>query len=372
MSSREDRRGNAESSGNDVANKCENSFIQWKAKMEKEPMPNLLKLAEDEKVAEGQSYAFWKLLEKKMRVVLGDRRHGPVPGLARILNARTPKPPPRSVLSFFVEICDDPGDLQLLVQKYPAACQLKTPLGDTPLHKVSRSAWKRKHIFRYILGTGTQRKIRFGGLMSKNKAGQTPLALLYASTFNSSNPDPWIWLCSIIHGVAYQHLLTSYFENDKAPDRAGLPLLHAALELGCPGGIVNRLLCMKENVESLRKHDFLGRTPLLTALSCKETTGEVICNIVRKHPMASTEKDSKGNLPLHLALKSDIQCIDKNDGDIFLIGRLVEAAPGALGARDIETQILPFALASIGDRWSIDLTYGLLRTAPWVLHDYAC
>lgn len=334
-------------------------------------MSNLLKLAEDKKVDEGQSDAFWILMEKKMRVALSDQRHELVPGLTRILNALTPKPPPRCVLCFFVEICDDPCSLKLLVQKHPVACLSKTPLGDTPLHKVSRCAWKHKDIFQYILGTATQQRIRFGGLMSKNKAGQTPLALMYASTFNSPKPDPWIWLCCLIRDVAYQHLLASHYDDGNSPDKAGLPLLHAALELGCPGGLVNRLLCMQENVDSLQKHDFLGRTPLLAALSCRESSGEVIGNLVRKHPTASTEMDNKGNLPLHLALKSDIQCIDKNDGDIFLIGRMVEADPSALGARDVEMQILPFALASIGDRWSIDLAYGLLRTAPWVLHEYA-
>ncbi len=83
------------------------------------------------------------------------------------------------------------------------------------------------------------------------------------------------------------------------------------------------------------------------------------------NPSAANVKDSEGNLPLHLSLKS---------GKTWSTGinELVKAAPFAIGAMDEESSMFPFMLAAEGKNsdgtldpgQKLSTIYELLRRGP--------
>jgi len=325
--------------------------------------------AEDKKeiIDEELIVKFWSLLGDKIKSSTDSSL------IAKILHLGIVKPlPPKYVLMRLFEMTHDPQDLCLLSLRYPAVLHIKSSMDDElPLHSMSRRGCHHKRDFESMLLEGVRGYVGgiggFGGLCTENKTGQTPISLLFANVISKSCHD-WNWMCSMIQLAVEQSLKLSSKDDASIPVHR-VPLLHAALNLVCPPGLINRLLPRCD----LNTCDSLGRTPLLIAVEQKNTSYIVIKTLIRKYPAGVRQKDKRGNLPLHLKIKAGSKTSDNINQyvkDFDVIATIVQESPESLEVQDFETKLPPFMLASV-NKWSLDVVYGLLRTSPWVISSYS-
>jgi len=357
---------------------------------------------------------FWTCMETKL-----NRGGGTVDSslLMRILQLQKvattkdyqPSQPPHSIFSELFVRCNDPHDLKSIILKYPKAIHVTVGhSGELPLHLIARRGSRFKDIFEYILFEGIKEQVGgmeegFGGLTVKNKIGQTPLSLLFANVVARDHKQ-WDWLCSSVIKPVVEKIwdarISDEADNSTAKNNKytfhQIPLLHSALELGAPQGLINRIL-LESPGDVVKTCDSLGRTPLLIAVSQKSTSDDIIINLIHRHPLASGQKDKKGNIPLNLVIKAGRKTrtveyrnnhnnnsendsnnndnrlsINNNDQkDIFLIGSIVQASPEAMQIQDVDSMLPPFMLASVDDKWPLNVVYGLLRTSPWVIQCFS-
>jgi len=311
---------------------------------------------------------------------------------------------------YMTKLCRDPANLKpdeirVLLEDYPFILHLKSSHDNTLLHMASGYGYKYKDDFEFILDKCLENKVcssvgmdkGYGGLMKKNASNQSPLAMMYSvvvyySTLNSQHPR-WVWFCSIIEKVA-KHFYNHRYGND---DEREILLLHAALEMACPTGVINHIL--HHSIRPIvSQRDFLGRLPLNIALRNPHTHTSIILDLLTIYPEATAHVDSVGNTTLNLVLhnkttststefnakKSDEQSKDNklfglsNNGNKFdsfcdeinLIGRFVEYSPQSLEIENFE-QLLPFMSAAVENKWSLGIVYCLLRTSPSVMNEYS-
>jgi len=385
----------------EAVNKSNSKFpetsLQWRSRMEKmQTASDLIGFAEkfrisntkddENKMTEEQNNAFWILLCEKLRSSRARDSRANRSLIARVLRLRANEPPP-DCLRCLVEMAYDPNDIRSLMLQYPPALHLQSSTdGDLLLHKISRRGYQFKKEFESILLKGIEDHVGgvggFGGLVTKNKIGQTPLAIIFASIASRTSREYWEWLCDIIK-LAVQQTKIFSSDNDADSDTSNIPLLHAAIELGSPAGLINRILLQPN---ALTICDSLGRTPLLIAVAEKSTSDDLIGNLIRRHPAATLQKDKQGNLPLNLKLRvgrkprnreavrheyNYIIEARRDAKDLNLIGAFVQGSPESLEIQDVVTKLPPFMLASVYNQWPIDVVYGLLRTSPWVISSYS-
>ncbi len=342
-----------------------------------------------------KSDVYWMLMERKIRNTIyskGDGRsayswnHERTPYLHEVLTIQTPKSPPLSVIRTFVDMCHNLSDITKLATVYPACLKIKLRNGDLLLHRViEMGGYGAKNIIEYIVFScmnvniyfsnenDREDKIKYGGLTVQNKMGRCPLAIIYGFVVChvSRNPfhERWLWLCELIQKVVSTE---NHNRGLRFDFKEHHPLLHASLELGCPLGLMNRILDTS-TVEQLSKTDNFGRTPLMIALGNKHTSAETILKLFRRIPvefLQSLNMDCEGEYPLHCVLKSGIKYHCRSDDELVLIGTIVEKYPQAMGMLDKVLGMPPFMIAAIDDVWSLDVVYGLLRTEPGALESY--
>lgn len=272
----------------------------------------------------------------------------------------------------FAKLNEQYQQLQALSLQNPTIRHLKShTFEELPLHMVSRRGCQFKKEFESLLLDGIRHHVGgldgFGGFVIENKSGQTPLSLLFANTCNRTREN-WEWFCHIIK-LAVEQDFTFSAKND-VDSVLNIPLLHAALDLGSPTGLINRILL---EYDELTECDSLGRTPLMIATTNNNTSDHVIQTLIQRCRTSVKIKDNKGNLPLHLKIKAGRSTIKnrtnrKRDlNDFNVIAALVQESPESLEVQDGETKLPPFMLASIDEKWTLDVVYGLLRTSPWVI-----
>jgi len=116
---------------------------------------------------------------------------------------------------------------------------------------------------------------------------------------------------------------------------------------------------------SSRNADKNGNLPLhLVAASWRFSDKFVFDKLISLHPRGAHTLNKKGELPLHIALKEGKSWYDG-------VQYLVHATPRlALGTRDIESGLLPFMMAAVGngdgklEQWRLDTVFLLLLKGP--------
>jgi ankyrin repeat protein len=143
--------------------------------------------------------------------------------------------------------------------------------------------------------------------------------------------------------------------------------LHSAQCSYCKTNISGPYLWFQQKTYSCRECSNLSYTnPQHLQSALIEYQGnELIKDVLAVNPSAANVKDSEGNLPLHLSLKS---------GKTWSTGinELVKAAPFAIGAMDEESSMFPFMLAAEGKNsdgtldpgQKLSTIYELLRRGP--------
>lgn len=339
-----------------------------------------------------KSDMYWMLMERKIRSTIyrkGDgrsaysRNHERTPYLHEVLAIQTPKSPPLSVIRTFVDMCHSLSDITKLAIAYPECLKIKLRNGDLLLHRViEMGGYGAKNTIEFIIFScmnvnidfsnedEAEEPIKYGGLTVQNNMGRCPLAIIYGfvAYHVSRNPyhERWVWLCELIQKVVSTQ---SHNRGLRFDLKECHPLLHASLEIGCPLGLMNRILdaC---TVEQLCKIDHFGRSPLMIALSNKHTPAEIILKLFRRTPVEFLQilnMDCEGDCPLHCVLKSGIKYHCRSDDELVLIGTIVENYPQAMGMLDKVLGIPPYMIAAMDDAWSLDVVYGLLRTEPCAL-----
>jgi len=342
------------------------------------------------------SDVFWMILEKKIRntfITKGESCMDSIPYertpvLLDVVNLQTPKIPPYSVLRTLLLMCHTLTHFETLVLMYPSAMHIELPNGDLALHRVIQQqggGYKNKNLIENMIYRGIVENVGgtegFGGLNVKNKVGRTPLSLIYGfvviyATKDANNPR-WRWFTALIQKAVFIHFHKSeyiskgYNHSDISTDEMEkVPLLHAALQIGSPIGLMNQMIhcCTPED---FCRCDYLGRTPLMISLNNKNSSAEIVMRVFHLTPVKVLNLlkiDKEGDNPLHRIIKNGIKYRgSKRKDEVALIGTIVEYSPMALEVEDDVLGMVPFMLASIDDVWSLSVIYGLLRTAPWTL-----
>ena len=334
----------------------------------------------------------WAVLERKIRSTFTSKGYEgngeSTPRLNQILSISFSSagvkehPVPTFVLRTMMQLCRTAEDMKLLVERHPSVVHVEESEGNFLLHKVSMLGYaEAKSVFEFVLFEGLKQNVHgdkgFGGLVTKNSHKRSPLVMMYGYTVRGLfSESSWRWLATLIQKLVYMSIINdkdyesiSSGQNINMDDNltSKVPLLHAALEIGCPPGIINRIL--KEDASSLFQPDMRGKTPLQIACSNRSghATTENVTILTRSNPDILLERDLNGNWPIHLFLKSQIKSKNIYQDDISLVATLINRAPESLEIRDPQLDMYPFLLAAIEDRWSTCVIYGLLRSIPHVL-----
>lgn len=389
-------------------------FIQFKVKLESMNISTLIdqssvlllkKEGQDHKedpTTIQKSDVYWMLLEKKIRSTNISKGRNVLefnertPSFQEVIQIKTPKTPPYSVLRTLVDMCQSATDYAKLAETYPDCLRIKFQNGDSLLHRVINiGGYKSKDLINLIICntmimsnnivTEEREDVIFGGLTVENDKGISPLIRLFglAAHYNPGYPhckDQWIWLTRLIQRIVHIQLHYCNKKNKKniyfdetiflndccSKQLTKTPLLHAVLEMSCPIGMMNRILDAT-TTDELFERDSFGRTPLVVALSKKKTPAEIALKLFCKTPVKLLyllQNEKEGDLPLHRIIKSGIKYHNAHENELTLIGTIVEFDPQALYALDDIYRMPPFALACIDGVWSLDVIYGLLRTSP--------
>ncbi len=383
-------------------------FIAFKSSLERLRIAELIERGPSQlKNSPQRSDIFWIVLERKIRNTFwykGRRDHHDderTPALRSLLDLQTPKSPPFLVLRTFIEMSQSIDACKYLVERYPDSVHVQLLNGDMLLHRVIEIGGYQSKDFVYSLiyqsimsnTTTNYESSKFGGLSTKNNAGLSPLMKLFGLVVFDATRNPysmkWIWLKGLIQRAVHLQLHHSkiekiggkvvvdpstLFDNDYFSREllSETPLLHAALELDCPLGLLNRIIdsC---RVEDFCRRDCLNRTPLIIALGNTSSPAEIVIELFRKTParvLQLLNMDAEGDLPLHRMLKAGIKYKSRNGSDVSLIATVVENAPKALFTFDELHDMPPFMLACIDNQWSLDVIFGLLRAGPFAIEPY--
>jgi len=147
-------------------------------------------------------------------------------------------------------------------------------------------------------------------------------------------------------------LRVSYHKTlrDALPNGKQWRVVHAAAGCdGCPPGVLH--FAMKIEAGQCEEADEEGNLPLHVAAGApayirqnfEKTYGSRIEMLVKKYPEASRKKNVKGELCLHIALRSG-KTWDSG------IKKILKAEPRGIKIKDTATGLFPFMLAAIGNK----------------------
>jgi len=296
-----------------------------------------------------------------------------IPPLQDILCARIQNQPPKCFLVALLNMCKTSGDAIALVEHFPAALHVHTQKGDLPIHIVTKEA--HFDVIESMICQGITENLGgnrgCGGLMTKNKQGVSPIAMLNAFAHRHGEEERRGYqLVSLIQKIAFHYLREDLTNDDiKAEmiDPSQIPCLHAALTIGCPPNIIS--FVNHYSVDDYLEVDLLGRTPIQIAASSTDIDAEVFLSELWRNPTAAFQRNSEGDCLLHQTLKTGVRNMGKYLDDVYFIGSVVQEAPKSLVIKDEVHGMYPFALAS-SKGWSLGVVYGLLRTNPSVLESF--
>lgn len=380
----------------------QDEFFRFKTYLEQLSISDIIKKGPGLLTSHQKSDILWIVLDRKIRVTFwykgrrGYRQQEDerTPALEEVLKIKSPKHPPFQVIRTFIEMARSIDDYKRLVDCHPYSVSIQLQNGDILLHRVvEKGGYNARHfinsiIFKSVVSdVGKDRLSKFGGLTTKNNSGRSPLIMLFglivAHVTRYPNSEKWFWLTNVIQKVVHiqLHKATckfhgSIFENGGCLSPKELektPLLHAALQIDCPLGLLNRIVdsC---TIDEFCTRDSFGNIPLVVALSNKASYAEIVMTLFRKTPVKALKLlkiEKEGDLPLHRILKAGIKYqISSGGSDVALISTIAGTAPDALFSRDEIYQMPPFMLACIENQWSVDIVFGLLRAGPFAIQPY--
>mmetsp|Transcript_32156 Transcript_32156/g.48892 ORF Transcript_32156/g.48892 Transcript_32156/m.48892 type:complete len:337 (-) Transcript_32156:170-1180(-) len=131
--------------------------------------------------------------------------------------------------------------------------------------------------------------------------------------------------------------------------------LHSIVQ--CPCDLSFLKFSMEMLHHEIRQKDSRGNLPLHLAACSSPLSADLLAIILDSHPDGAFATDGKGNLPLHLAIASGRQW---HEG----VNTIFAANPHAIGCRDLQQYLYPFMLAATRDNHSLCTVYELLRGNP--------
>ena len=292
--------------------------------------------------------------------------------------------------------CRTVGGAKLLLQAYPEGIyQRSRASGSIPLHHVLldliQQQQQQQHradnntheiqvldidLCRLLIETATKttRLATTGGLLTRNKKGQTPLSLIIqhldytmskvssTSTTTSSSTDAeyidnlWDFLIS----DCLPKLMKVTTNSTTTTNSTNLEL-HTLIEYACCHSKILMDRALLSYKEQASQRDSFGRTPLhIAALIGSSCSTEALQSLIDANPNAPRMTDNEGRLPIDWAAESPNTPI-KN------LSLLIKGEPRAVDTRDLRNGYYPFVSAAISEYTSVNNTYYLLRAKPHVL-----
>jgi ankyrin repeat protein len=290
--------------------------------------------------------------------------------------------------------CRTVGGAKLLLTAYPEGIyQRSRSSGSIPLHHVlldlieqpppqqqqQQQQQRRQEntlnidLCRLLIGTGAVTKLSTtaaGGLLTRNKRGQTPLSLfvqhldhvMEVSTTSSStaNYEEYVdTLWDFLISDCLPLLMTLLKSNTKSAER-NLEL-HTLIEYACCHSKILMDRALHDYNDQASQRDPLGRTPLhIAALIGSSCSTEALQSLIDANPKAPRMTDNEGRLPIDWAAESP-------NTPIKSLSLLIKGEPRAVDTRDLRNGYYPFVSAAISECTSVNNTYYLLRAKPHVL-----
>lgn len=282
----------------------------------------------------------------------------------------------------------------------PEQCKIRDLDGDTPLHAACRSGAPLE-VLEVLLRANP------AAVHERDYEGLTPLLRLWVRYVVTLGDDALENISSEADltgelGQAWQKTVSllrcaHHGEVEENSQQDNEHIVHAASAVDCPRPVVKIAARIFSHQLALR--DAKGLTPLLVAAGAPifkardlsddgylfedvvhgdESGGsddeeessdsqssviEILLQANQGHAAAAAcLPDSRGRLPLHVALESDKKW---NQG----VCQLVEVHPDGLAHFDKTNNLYPFMLAAEGDRSDLNTVYEVLRFNPSVLSD---
>jgi ankyrin repeat protein len=201
------------------------------------------------------------------------------------------------------------ADALMMIEKYPAALQHRTNVGNLPLHMECQNQCRSSIILQCI-------ELYPEALAIPDSQGFLPLHLLILSK-SSSVADALMVIEK--YPAALQH--RDYIGN--------LPL-HIECQNQCRSSII--LQCIEQHPESLAIADYHGRLPLHILLENKSSSIDIILMMIEKYPAALQNWDNFSHLHLHLLVPLHMEC--ENQCRSVIISKCIELYPEALSIAD--------------------------------------
>jgi ankyrin repeat protein len=241
-----------------------------------------------------------------------------------------------------LHLCSNYKAAKQLLKAFPQALSQRShESGSLPLHH----ALSRESIDGQLLNVLVERTLRLpeGGVLTRNKKGQTPLFLLVKRLEVEIVKDLWKVLLTWIRRLQPNSLE-----------------MHTLIEYGCCNSehLMNHAL--KYFSKQACERDHLGRTPLHVAASIGYCSTEALDTLIRANPNAPRMTDNQGRLPIDWAAESP-------HTQLHCLALLMKGEPRAIDTRDLRDGHYPFLSAALGEQQSINNTYYLLRAKPHVL-----
>ena len=305
-----------------------------------------------------------------------------MPSSDKTKSADSPEELSKEILAAMLDSCKNSTHVLTLVRRFPSVLHMKTTEGNLPLHIVARST--NFDAVESVIFLGMKVNVDgergCGGLRRRNNRGISPIAMLSAyiygtySTPNAIQRDREMRVLSLIQKIAFQYMCmdrkkTGNGEEEMVDSPSQIPLLHAALTIGCPRNIINIIMDRHFTSAVTPGLKFQNKTPLQIAACNVSVDADIFLALLRWTPRAIVAQDAEGGFLLHQTIETGPRRrLGRYIGEVDFIGYIVEEAPGSLTVRDKVYGMFPFAMAANAG-WSLGVIYGLLRANPLVLED---
>lgn len=240
----------------------------------------------------------------------------------------------------------DPLSTQLLINAYPSGITKRSQKnGSLPLHEVFIENFAEPQLLSIYVKEAKNYK-KEGGILTRNKKGQTPLMLLIQLLENNFTQELWDVLLDWIQSL-----------------KQNLPDLHALIEFGCCRNSSLMSHAIMEFGDHASRRDDQGRTPLHVAAQNAQCTVDALKALLQANPQAPRMTDNEGRLPIDVAAESpgtDHRCL----------AILMKGEPRAVNTRDLRDGCYPFVTSAMNPQQDATITYALLRARPEVLSYY--
>lgn len=230
----------------------------------------------------------------------------------------------------------------------PELARMGNDKGELPLHWAVRLSLPMQ-VFALLLVANSK-----SGLV-KDRDGFMPLMLLWDRYRKTRVDVYWIYGREMVFSFSEWKLMMMMVEAYTTDSDVNNFPLHAIVQ--CPCDLSFLKFSIEMCYHEIRQKDSKGNLPLHLAACSSPLNADLLTIILDAYPDGAFATDGKDNLPLHLAIASGGQW---HEG----VNIIFAANPRAITCRDLQQYLYPFMLAATRENAPLCTIYELLRGNP--------